>query len=220
MALECPRMALRIGITGHRKLDVTEALRECVRDVLQMLQAATRQILTGWWAYYPEAPAHFRAVSPLAEGADRLFAEEALSLGFELDCPLPFLQAEYEKDFPTPESVQSFRGLLSRANGRVLELDGPTRTEERSAAYESAGRAVLDRSDVLVAIWDGEPAKGTGGTGSIIEIAARKGTPILWIHPKVCTVVLKVREAEMKLTEHVLHEQLERIINRIGIPPR
>jgi len=217
MALKRPRMALRVGVTGHRKLDVTYALRARVRDVLQMLQAATAEILVVARSFYAEGPPLFRAVSSLAEGADRLFAEEALSLGFELDCPLPFSQAEYEKDFPTRESVEEFRGLLSRATGRVLELDGPTRAEERSGAYESVGRSVLDRSEMLVAIWDGEPAKGAGGTGHIVEIAQRKRTPILWIHPKTGAVVLKLRGAETTLTGDVLRDQLEPIFNRIGI---
>jgi hypothetical protein len=57
-----------------------------------------------------------RAFSPLADGEDRLFAGEALALGFELNCPLPFSQSEYEKDFPTRERVDEFRALLSRAN--------------------------------------------------------------------------------------------------------
>ena len=40
-----------------------------------------------------------RVVSPLAEGTDRIFAEQALGLGFELCAVLPFPQAEFEKDF-------------------------------------------------------------------------------------------------------------------------
>src|SRR5690242_6565852 len=155
MALERPRLALRVGITGHRKLDDSEGLRARVRKSLQMVQAAAEQVLRDSHMSYAEKPPVFGAVSPLAEGADRLFASEAIALGFELDCPLPFSQAEYEKDFLTVESVNEFRDLLSRAEGRVLELDGPKPDAERYEAYESVGRVVLDQCDLLMAIWDG-----------------------------------------------------------------
>jgi hypothetical protein len=145
--------------------------------------------------------------------ADRLFATEAIALGFELDCPLPFSEAEYEKDFPTVESTKEFRDLLSHALGRVLELDGPTQEAERPAAYEAVGRVVLDRCDLLMAIWDGEPARGLGGTGQIVELAFTRGMPILWIHPRNAAV-LKTREGDVPLEEDALRRQLMRLQKR------
>jgi hypothetical protein len=212
MVLERPRMALRVGVTGHRKLDASEELRARVREGLRMLQVAAEQVLRDSGMSYAETPPMFRAVSPLAEGADRLFATEAIALGFQLDCPLPFSQTEYEKDFPTVESVKEFRDLLSHAEERVLELDGPTQDAERSAAYESVGRVVLDQCDLLMAIWDGEPAKGAGGTGQIVERARRRGMPILWINPKTVAAVLQTRKDEVPLTEDALQCQLTRML--------
>ncbi len=212
MAVERPRMALRVGITGHRKLEFSEELRARLRAVLEMLQAITREVLRDSRMAYTEGAVFFRATSPLAEGADRLFAKEAVALGFELGCPLPFSGVEYEKDFATLESVEEFRQLLERANGRVLELDGPTRNDNRAAAYESVGRVVIDQVDVLVAIWNGEPAQGAGGTAQIVEIARRNGTLILWINPKSHSTVLKTRKAEVPLSENALREQLTRIL--------
>src|SRR5207245_1091102 len=132
---------------------------------LDMLQAVTQEILRDSGMAYAEGAVLFRAVSPLADGADRLFAKEALARGFELDSPLPFSQGEYEKDFSTLESVEEFRELLKRADCHVFELDGPTHDDKRAAAYESVGRVVVDQCDVLVAIWNGEAAQGAGGTG-------------------------------------------------------
>ena len=82
-------------------------------------------------------------LSPLARGADRLAAEIALDLGYELNVPMPFPQAEYEKDFtgidPTKEpyapelsadeDLAEFRALLQRADDNWLSLDGDHKSE-------------------------------------------------------------------------------------------
>jgi hypothetical protein len=212
MALERPRFALRIGVTGHLKLAAEEQCRAGIQSALAMVQSVTRKIREDSLAAFAADAVLFRAVSALAEGADRLFAAEALDLKFELDCVLPFAQAEYERDFASDESISEFRGLLSRVDGRVLELDSPTNPDERSAAYESAGRAMLDQCDLLLTIWNGEPAKGPGGTGQIIEIARRKGMPILWIHSKTGVALLKTRRNETPLNEEALLEPLGLIL--------
>ena len=64
-----------------------------------------------------------RVISPLAEGADRLVAKEAIALGFELQCPLPFTREEYQRDFESAQSRQEFCALIALATA-VLELDG------------------------------------------------------------------------------------------------
>ena len=52
-----------------------------------------------------------RLLTSLAEDLDRIAALAALSLGFEVQVPLPFCQQEYEKDFALPGSVDEFRSL-------------------------------------------------------------------------------------------------------------
>ena len=110
-------------------------------------------------------------VSPLAEGTDRIFADQAIDLGYELLCPMPFVQEEFEKDFLPPEALEPdsrerFRGLLKRAREgagvTTFELDG-----NRSAApnaYALGGRVVLNQSDLLVVVWDGQNRAGDGST--------------------------------------------------------
>ena len=61
-------------------------------------------------ALYAGGSPTLRALSPLAEGSDRMFAAEALSLGYSLCCPLPFAQAEYERDFAPPEALEAELG--------------------------------------------------------------------------------------------------------------
>jgi hypothetical protein len=41
---------------------------------------------------------------------------------------------------------------------------------------------VLEQSDLLIAIWDGEPAAGRGGTTQVVEEAVAQHVPVLWLH--------------------------------------
>jgi hypothetical protein len=41
---------------------------------------------------------------------------------------------------------------------------------------------VLDRCEVLLAIWDGQGAQGQGSTGAIVGQARQRGLPLAWVH--------------------------------------
>jgi hypothetical protein len=195
-----PPLVLRVGISGHRSLEDPgqwQSLRRRTRDVLVAIQNAVRNAAATPGAY-SGAPAVIRATSPLAEGADRLFAQEALTLKFELQCPLPFDRQEYCNDFldangphppsvpqevgsnPPKNSIEEFEELLGAAIA-VLEFDGPTVSEKRGSAYTMAGRAVVDHSDLLVVIWDGKSPRGSGGTGEIKQLALERNKPVIWL---------------------------------------
>jgi hypothetical protein len=38
-------------------------------------------------------------------------------------------------------------------------------------AYEAAGRWIATESEVLIAVWDGQPARGRGGTADTVSYA-------------------------------------------------
>lgn len=182
------RLTIRVGVTGHRPNGLGgvdyPTLRERVRQILTIVRDVGREIAADPDAGYDSADPAFRVVSPLAEGSDRIVAEEAVSLGFELQSPLPFPRAGYEQDFVTTESREKFRELLGRAKA-VLELDGSRESEESTnRAYESVGRAVLRHCDVLIAIWNGERPKLKGGTAQMVGEAMRLAIPTLWIDTK------------------------------------
>jgi hypothetical protein len=164
-----------VGVTGHRP----DRLKDAGRDALH---ASVRRVLTALAETVP-GEAH-RLVSPLAEGSDRILAEEAAALGWALYSPLPFPRADYEKDFKTAASRREFDELLSRA-ARVHELDGKRDTSSgRESAYTAVGRVVLDVSEVLVAIWDGLGEHGEGGTAQVVREARERGLPTIWIPSK------------------------------------
>lgn len=72
-----------------------------------------------------------------------------------------------------------FRALLARAE-RVETLGHPEPTED---AFFHAGRRVADLAEVLVAVWDGEPARGLGGTGDVVDYARTTGCEVVIIWP-------------------------------------
>ena len=185
-----PMLAWRVGVTGHRTLpeDTLPALGCAVAHVLSLVADTLRDIAArqGTGSYAAGGPV-LRLVSPLAEGADRLVAREALQLGYELNVAMPFNQGEYERDFGAT-SLAEFQALLAQAHLRrgaacVLALDG-SREADGERGYEAVGRHVLRNCDLLVAVWDGAPAAGRGGTAEVVQAARSAGVPVWWIDPK------------------------------------
>lgn len=159
-----------VGITGHRpnRLAIGEArARRRLLQVLKAIGSGTRR-----------RRMQRTALSALAEGADRIFADVALELGMRLDVLLPFASADYEATFADAATTPVYRALLARA-ANVQELPG-TRSDSK-AAYEAVGRVTVERSDILVTVWDGKPAAGRGGTPDIIERALERRIPVVWI---------------------------------------
>ena len=131
----------------------------------------------------------------MAEGADRLAARAALSAGFALDVALPCSTAAlHEATFADAGSRSEFNSLLALARARlVLPLAGDDEqalAERLPASFEAAGLTMLALSDILLAVWDGKPAEGRGGTGQIVEEAARRGAPIIVVDPETGAIRL------------------------------
>jgi hypothetical protein len=59
-----------------------------------------------------------------------------------------------------------------------LEFDEPT--EE---AFWAAGQRVVEESEQLIAVWDGRPAGGLGGTADVVAYAQKLGKNVLVIWP-------------------------------------
>jgi hypothetical protein len=144
-----------------------------------------KQVLTKLDNSLIHIPHTFIAVSPLAEGADRLVAKEILNWPVSdkknisnLEVVLPMPEEDYIQDFKTKESQEEFKNLLKRAISTQIFK----KKSSRSDAYYRAGQFVVQNSDVLIAIWDGEPAEGPGGTAEIIAYAREKGRYIFWIN--------------------------------------
>jgi len=181
-----PALVLRLGVTGHRpnRLPASHIprLKRQIAELMALLQSIAAEVAAAHPEVYAagaKARPRVRAVSALAEGADTLMAELALERGAELVAALPFVAADYERDFAAGAPRDYFHTLV-RASVDVFELDGSREREAES--YEAVGRLVVRQSDVLLAIWDGEPAAGRGGTALIAAYAGRLGVPVVWLH--------------------------------------
>jgi hypothetical protein len=47
----------------------------------------------------------------------------------------------------------------------------------------AGSKAILDRVDRLIAVWGGEPARGHGGTGDVVQAANERSVPVVVIWP-------------------------------------
>ena len=90
---------------------------------------------------------------------------------------LPFEVPDYATDFASDASRQEFNELLAAAD-EVLVMPADPGAASREAAYERAGLAVLDGCDLLLALWDGAPGRGRGGTADLVAEARRRGHPV------------------------------------------
>jgi hypothetical protein len=91
---------------------------------------------------------------------------------------LPFASADYETTFGDPSTTPDYRALLARASA-VTELPGVL--ADSTSAYEAVGRLTVAQADVVVAVWDGKPAAGRGGTPEIMQYALELDRPVIWI---------------------------------------
>jgi hypothetical protein len=157
-------LPLIIGVTGHRKISTDDPrLRECIRGELLRIREA-----------YPDSP--FVVLSGLAEGADRLVVRIAIEcLAAKVIAVLPFAEEEFRKDFPAPESQAEFSDLLKQSQAVVVvpQRESPEavcqRGEARNRQYARVGAYVMEQAQILIALWDGKPARGTGGTGDVVK---------------------------------------------------
>lgn len=136
-----------LGVTGHQDLpaDVTARVADGVADLLTKRDVDV-------------------VVSCLARGADQLVARAVRSHGGTLDAVVPC--RGYDELFEGADR-DDYDELLAGAS-RVTRLPFPVCSEE---AFLAGGLVVVERCDLLVAIWDGAPARGLGGTADVVAHA-------------------------------------------------
>jgi hypothetical protein len=158
-----------IGITGHMNL---------TPESVPLVAAELEKVLGDF-------AAPLVGVSCLARGSDQLFARAVLGLGGGLEVILP--AADYREHVVEPDNLDEFDSLLRRAGTvRVLPFERSHRD-----AYAAAGEHVLSGVDLLLAVWDGAPPDGKGGTGDTVRTARTRGVPVKVIWPNGATRTLE-----------------------------
>ena len=153
-----------IGLTGHRDIhtdaiaDARAALRRELEDLRERFAALPVELVTG-----------------LAEGADTLATDVALEIGLPVRAVLPMPRALYEADFEGEAHSDLIR-LVNDDRVIVQELPLPAGTGEgdyengtsRDVLYARLMDYLVRRSNVLVALWDGEVTGLTGGSSDVV----------------------------------------------------
>jgi hypothetical protein len=115
------------------------------------------------------------ALSSLATGADQAFARAAISLGIPVVAVIPV--RNYERFFTEIDRIE-YEHLLQKS--RVKDLGW---TGEDQVGFFSAGRFIVDHTDLLFAVWDQQSSRGIGGTGDVVRYARNISRKIIHLNP-------------------------------------
>lgn len=151
----------RIAITGHRGLP---------QQTTTLVENALRQEID------KRSNHDLVAISCLADGPDSIFARLVLENGGKLVVVVPAKQ--YRNDLPV-EHHPTYDRLFAAAT-EVIELDYD---ESNATAHQAGNLRILDEADELIAVWDGQPARGHGGTADTVAAAHDRGIPVTTIWP-------------------------------------
>lgn len=166
--ISADKTAIIVGVTGHRNISSAD----------EDLVALINQAFVVWFrSRY--ANRRMLLLTALAEGADRLVARIARdAFNADIVAVLPLPEVHYIRDFAAATSRRQFKALLtSAAQVYRAPLLAPTGPDPNSAQYAWAGGFIARRCDVLIAIWDGEPARGHGGTAEVVQWFLTQTTP-------------------------------------------
>ncbi|MEI8135298.1 MAG: hypothetical protein WCH46_09555 [bacterium] len=158
-------LPIAIAVTGHRDLRPQD---------IPILEAQVEKIFSQLEQEHSSSP--LVLLSSLAEGADRLAARIALKRGIKLVCPLPMPRALYEDDFSSEESKKDFADLLDKSDEwfELPLLSGSSYEdiskpgELRNHQYAFVGAYLSRHSQIIIAMWDGNPVELVGGTTYVV----------------------------------------------------
>ena len=170
---------IRIGVVGHRFLVKKHTVDFVAEQCIKVLQKAKIRFC------------NVVALSAIAEGADMIFAEVAISLNIPFEIVKPF--EKYIEDFETP--ILKNRYLhLQRMTVKEIKLPYINRSEE---AYFKAMQWVVKNSDLLIAVWDGKEGNGIAGTSEAVKLASTSNRD--WIHINVINQSTKLHLTRNKI---------------------
>ncbi|MFF1905397.1 hypothetical protein [Kitasatospora sp. NPDC058218] len=153
---------MRIGITGHRGLttEVEGQVRRLLEDALA-----------------DEDSGRLTVVSCIADGPDAWLAEIALERGLRLEVVIP---ADQYRDGLPDWHHPVYDRLLHGAT--TVHRTG--RVESDEVAHMAGSELLVRQVDRLLAVWDGLPARGFGGTADVVSYARRHGVPVAVLWPE------------------------------------
>ena len=174
--------AMAIGFSGHRALVDETRCRAAIKEFLQRQKASTAGLVYG--------------VSSVAAGADLLFAESCLELSLPLCVLLPLPIEEFRNDLD-----ENTWGRAQRILARAASVEVASGNQPRDACYYECGIETVQRSRLILAVWNGEPAQGLGGTEDVVTFARGIGRPVVWLHSETGEVQAFNEKSEKELLD-------------------
>jgi hypothetical protein len=103
---------------------------------------------------------------------------------------LPRPAEQFRADF---DEASWQRSVHIMENAISVEVTG--QYEARNEQFYDCGIQTVAESQLLVALWDGQPSRGVGGTQEIVSYARKTGHPIAWIHSETGALQFLNKEA-------------------------
>ncbi|MDQ7904763.1 hypothetical protein RB614_09550 [Phytohabitans sp. ZYX-F-186] len=126
-------------------------------------------------ALRPYAGSTFHGITCLCDGADQIFARAVVESDGALQVVLP--ADDYRESIVDRDDFDHF---LSKA---IQVARMPFQYSNRQA-FRAASEELLRRSDVLFAVWDGQPSHHLGDTADVVRVARGLGVPVVVVWPE------------------------------------
>ena len=154
--------SVQIAFAGHNRaedLGDPESIFSQLSDTFTLLRTA--------------GVSEARLLTGLASGSDELAAAAWRQAGLgPIHAVLPYLDFELNGRIG-PD------GLAEDATW----LDGAAAEAAGRNAHLKQTRMIVEAADLVVVVWNGEPARGAGGTADAVLSALQLGLPVLWLRP-------------------------------------
>ncbi|MFJ4844386.1 hypothetical protein [Streptomyces sp. NPDC088733] len=150
------------GITGHRGLS-PEVEAHVRAELAELVDATGAEGLVG--------------ISCIADGPDTWFAQTVVAHGGRLEVVAP--ATEYRESLPAWHHP-----VYDELMARAADVHHTGLRESDSRAHQAGSEIMVGLVDQLIAVWDGQPARGYGGTADAVAYAHRVGVPVRIVWPE------------------------------------
>ena len=155
-----------IGTVGLLDIRIDSSLEEAIQTSIPRILSLA-----------PSSTSPPALVTHLTGGVDDMILEVFQKTHPDLrwEVVLPLELGEYRRRFSNQTEVMHFNHLLNGAS-TIHFPEGIS--DDLADAIQIAEIKIVEKSDVVVALWDGEDTR----TATILKTASRLGKPVLWIH--------------------------------------